>query len=82
VKNGNRNTAPLLVGSPEFYIALGALASEVGRSRFDRNLARLPGQPRRSFTGYALRAILGPISRKRDHVAGGRGSLFRWLLSA
>ena len=40
MKNGNRNTAPLLVGSSEFYIALGALASEVGRSRFYRNLAR------------------------------------------
>jgi DNA-binding CsgD family transcriptional regulator len=40
VKNGNRNST-LPVGSPEFYIALGALASEVGRSRFYRDLARI-----------------------------------------
>ena len=40
VKNGNRNTS-LPVGSPEFYIALGALASKVGRSRFYRDLARI-----------------------------------------
>jgi DNA-binding CsgD family transcriptional regulator len=41
VKKGIRNITPLLAGSPEFYIALGALASEVGRSRFYRDLARI-----------------------------------------
>ncbi len=41
MRKGKGNFTPLLAGSPEFYIALGALASEVGRSRFYRTLARL-----------------------------------------
>jgi DNA-binding CsgD family transcriptional regulator len=39
VKLGN-SSSPLPVGGPEFYGVLGAVASEVGRSRFYRDLAR------------------------------------------
>jgi DNA-binding CsgD family transcriptional regulator len=55
VKGGNKSTVPLTVGSPEFYIALGALASEVGRSRFYRNLAPILARISRSDSYLVMR---------------------------
>ena len=58
MKLGNSSSAPLPVGGPEFYGVLGAVASEVGRSRFYRDL--------RGFLAESFGAIFASSCAMQD----------------